>query len=77
MTVVTLHLYARFREHVAGAPEVEVAIDPGTTILQLLERYEVPLPEIRIVFCDHRLVGLDHALQGGETVGVFPAIGGG
>lgn len=77
MTEVMLHLYTGFREHADGKPSLSVMIEPGQTVRQLLQPLGIPLEETRIIFCNNRIVDLDHALHGGETVGVFPAVGGG
>ena len=77
MSVVTANLYASFRKHVGGKPSVQVAIQPGQTIEQLLLQMGIPVEETRILFCNNRIVDRSHPLQGGETVGIFPAIGGG
>jgi molybdopterin converting factor small subunit len=77
MPQVTVNLYATFREHVGGQPSVVLEIEAGQTIGQLLSELGVPLEQIRIIFCNHRLTEPGHRLEGGETVGVFPAIGGG
>jgi molybdopterin converting factor small subunit len=74
---VTVHLYATFRKHAQGQSALHVAIAPGQSVEELLRQLGVPVEQTRILFCNHRLVGLDHPLQGGETVGVFPAMGGG
>jgi len=37
----------------------------------------VPAEKTRIIFVDNRAAELDRPLDGGEQVGVFPAIGGG
>ena len=77
MPEVTVNLYASFRQCAGGAPSVDVTIEPDQTIEQLLVQLNIPIDQVRITFCDHRLVPLSHCLQGGETVGVFPAVGGG
>ena len=77
MPDVTVNLYATFRGHIDGRPSVTVSIDSQQTIQQVLDRLAVPASEIRIIFCNNRLVDRSHVLEGGETVGVFPAIGGG
>ncbi len=77
MPQVQVQLYAALREYVGRAPSVGVEIATGQTIRQVLEQLHVPPEEARIVFVDARAAGLDDALQGGEQVGVFPAIGGG
>ncbi|MHB0955965.1 MAG: MoaD/ThiS family protein [Pirellulaceae bacterium] len=77
MPVVRVNLYATFRQQVGGKPWVDVPIQAGQSIEQLLAELGVPLTETRIIFCNNRLVDRTHALEGGETLGVFPAIGGG
>jgi molybdopterin converting factor small subunit len=77
MPEVRVNLYAGFRKIIGGRPSVEVAIQEGQTIEQLLHALGIPSEETRIVFCNNRLVDRSHSLEGGETVGVFPAIGGG
>ena len=77
MACVSIHLYASFRACAGGAPEVQLEVEPGETIQQVLERLGVPVDKTRIVFVDNRAAELSHPLSGGERVGVFPAIGGG
>jgi len=77
MPAVHVNLYAGFRRKVGGQPSVDVSIEAGQTIEQLLEQLGVPLEETRIIFCNNRLVDRTQALTGGETIGVFPAVGGG
>ncbi len=77
MPAVTVNLYASFREHIGGQASVNVEIAVGETIEQLLGILGVPIEQARIIFCNNRLVEPSHPLAGGETVGVFPAIGGG
>ncbi len=77
MPTVTVNLYATFRQHIGGRPTATVSVDPGQTIEQLLNQLEVPIEQTRIIFCNHRIVDISHPLQSGETIGVFPAVGGG
>lgn len=77
MPEVTVNLYASFRRHIDGRPSARVPVATGQTIEQLLQQLSIPLEETRIIFCNNRLVDCTHRLEGGETVGVFPAIGGG
>lgn len=77
MPTVTVNLYAAFRAHIDGRPSVTVEIEAGQTIQQLLESLSVPADQARIIFCNNRIVDLSHSLAGGESLGVFPAIGGG
>jgi molybdopterin converting factor small subunit len=77
MPQVQVQLYAALREYVGRAPSVQVDIAPGQTVRQVLEQLGVPIDKARIIFVNARAAGLDDPLQGGEQLGVFPAIGGG
>ncbi len=77
MPQVKLRLYATLRVHAGGTPSMDVDIEPGQTVRQVLQRLGVPPEQARIIFVDHRAGSLSQPLQGGEHVGVFPAIGGG
>jgi len=77
MPQVKVNLYATLRKYIAGAPSVRVDIDPGQTVGQVLVGLGVPADQTRIIFVNNRAADLSHVLQGGEHLGVFPAIGGG
>jgi molybdopterin converting factor small subunit len=77
MPRVTANLYATLRKYVDGESSVDVAIEPGQTVEQLLVHLAIPVEQTRIIFCDNRRVETSHRLAGGETVGIFPAVGGG
>ncbi|MHC4180325.1 MAG: MoaD/ThiS family protein [Planctomycetota bacterium] len=77
MPEVKVNLYATLRSHIGGAPSVQLEIDPGQTVGQVLERLGVPTGQTRIIFVNNRAAGLSHVLQDGDKLGVFPAIGGG
>lgn len=77
MPQVKVNLYATLRQYIGGALSIEVEIDPGQTIEQVLASLGVPADQTRIIFVNNRAADLSLALQGGEKLGVFPAIGGG
>ncbi len=77
MAHVTMNLYATLRSYVGGVASVEAEIEPGQTVAQVLEQLGVPLEHTRIVFVNSRAATTSQPLEGGEHVGVFPAIGGG
>jgi molybdopterin converting factor small subunit len=77
MPQVKVNLYATLRKYIGGEPSVEVEIESGQTIRQVLGRLGVPADQTRIIFVNNRAADLSYALQGGEQLGVFPAIGGG
>ena len=77
MAEVKVSLYAMLRQYIDGAPSTEVEIEPGQTIQEVLSQLGVPADQTRIIFVDNRPAGLSDPLQGGEQLGIFPAIGGG
>ena len=77
MSQVTVNLFAGFRKFVDGKPSVDVEIEPGQTVHNVLDELGVPAEHTRIVFVDNTAADLSQPLEGGETLGVFPAIGGG
>ncbi len=77
MPQVHVSLYATLRRYIGGAASVAVEIEPGQTIAQVLEGLGVPAEGTRIIFVSHRAAELSRRLQGGEQIGVFPALGGG
>ncbi len=77
MPQVQVNLYAVLRKYIDGAASIEVEIESGQTIEQLLQQIGVPADQTRIIFVDSRAAGLSDTLEGGQQIGVFPAIGGG
>ena len=77
MAQVIVNLYATLRAYVGGTPSVEVDVEPGETVGEMLERLGVPPDQIRILFVNHRAATFAQTLDDGDRVGVFPAIGGG
>ena len=77
MPEVKVNLYATLRQYVGGAASVDVDVEPGCTIEQVLGRLGIPIDQTRIIFVDNRAAGLSDTLQGDEQIGVFPAVGGG
>ncbi len=74
---IHLRVFATFRQYIDGAESVEADVGAGDTIADVLGRLGIPVDEARIVFVDGRKTNLTKELSGGETVSVFPAIGGG
>jgi len=74
---ITLHLYASFRQYAGGQASISVPIQSGQTVESVVRELKIPLDEVRLVFTDHRIASLTARLEGGETVGIFPAVGGG
>ena len=77
MPQVQVNLYAVLRKYVDGDASIEVEIESGQTIEQVLQQIGVPSDQTRIIFVNSRAAGLSDRLEGGEQIGIFPAIGGG
>ena len=77
MPQVKVNLYATLRRYIGGAPSIEVEIEPGQTVQQVLGQLGVPADQTRIIFVNNRAAGLSQVLHRGDKLGIFPAIGGG
>ena len=77
MALVKLNAYATLRAYLGGAASKEMEIEPGETVGVLLDRMGIPRDQTRIIFVNNRPANLSDRLEGGEQIGVFPAIGGG
>ena len=49
----------------------------GTTIGGLLEQLGIPIEEVNLIFINRHLGNLTSSLEGGETLSLFPPLGGG
>ncbi|MBI5904946.1 MAG: MoaD/ThiS family protein [Deltaproteobacteria bacterium] len=72
---VTVKLFATFRK---GRFDVEVReVPPGTTVSRIVEEAKLPEKEIGIVLVNSRHADLAKALADGDTLAIFPLVGGG
>jgi molybdopterin converting factor small subunit len=72
---VTLKLFASFR---TGRFDIEsVDYPPGTTVANVADSLKLPRNELGIMMINNRHVKLDHLLADGDTVALFPLLGGG
>jgi molybdopterin converting factor small subunit len=72
---ITVKLFANFRH---GRFNVENRqYQPGTTVGQIVEEVGIPEGELGILLVNSRHVGLDHELHDGDTLAIFPLVGGG
>ena len=72
---VTLKLFASFR---TGRFDIETAdYPPGTTVADVVESLKLPRTELGITMINSRHVKLDHLLADGDTLALFPLLGGG
>lgn len=72
---VTVKLFATFR---TGRFAVETREYPdGTTVGQIVRELEIPEPELGILMVNSRHVDLERVMADGESLAIFPLVGGG
>jgi sulfur-carrier protein len=73
---IDLKLYASLHKFCPDHPE-HFPVEPGTTVLSLIERLGIPLHQAKLIFVNGVRCELTTSLNGGERVGIFPPVGGG
>ena len=77
MTVhITINLFATLKKFTPESSD-SYPVKPGITVKKLLEELFVPEDEVKLIFIDGVKQGFAAILNGGERVGIFPAVGGG
>jgi molybdopterin converting factor small subunit len=72
---VTVKLFATFR---ANRFDIEVREYPdGTTVAKVVDELCLPREKLGILMVNSRHVDLDRELHDGETLALFPLLGGG
>lgn len=72
---VTVKLFASFR---AGRFDIETGDYPaGTTVADVADQLNLPQSELGIMMVNNRHVKLGHILVDGDTLALFPLLGGG
>jgi molybdopterin synthase sulfur carrier subunit len=72
---VTVKLFADLRR--GRPPERSVEVEPGTTVGTLMRSLDIPARAVTIHFVNGRHAGPDTLLADGDTVALFPPVGGG
>ncbi len=72
---ITVKLFATFRQ---GRFDLENREYPtGTTVGDVVKDLEIPEEKLGILMVNSRHVDLDRGLEAGETLAIFPLVGGG
>ncbi|RJR49251.1 MAG: MoaD/ThiS family protein [Desulfobacteraceae bacterium] len=77
---VELRLYASLGKYMPeqrSGPSESMEVAEGSTIRAVLERLNVPLDSVKIIFLNGLHASGDEALKNGDRVGVFPPVAGG
>lgn len=72
---VNVKLFATLREGRFKQEFTELEND--SRVLDVLKKYELPLEEVAICLVNGRDADNEHVLQNGDTVSLFPPVGGG
>jgi len=72
---VTIKLFATFREGRFAVDKREYT--QGTKVGLIVDELDIPREQLGIVMVNSRHVDLDHKLQDGDTLALFPLVGGG
>lgn len=77
---VYVKLFATLRRYVKSAVygvPLEVDLDEGATIADLIHHLNLPAEEVKLAFVNARARPEDWRLEQGDEVGIFPPVGGG
>ena len=72
---VNVKLFASLREGRFKAEKTELTDD--SRVIDVIEKYDLPLEEVAICYVNGRDADNDHVLRDGDTVSLFPPVGGG
>ena len=75
MTRVTVKLFATLREGRFNVDSLE--LQPGSTVTTIVHRLGIPEKEATLIFLNGRHADLSTELFDGDTLAIFPPIGGG
>ena len=73
---IHIKLFATLRKYLPEAPET-YPIESGISVEELIEQLGIPVKAVKLVFINSVKSELASRLNGGETVGLFPPVGGG
>jgi molybdopterin converting factor small subunit len=77
---IELKLFGEFRTYIAGMKIGEsktIRCKSGTTISEVLNLYNIPFEQVKIIIVNGRAKTFDYKLNDGDTLAIFPAIAGG
>lgn len=80
MITVHVRLFAtlrRFFPDLQLDETMQVNLPDGATVGQLIDRLNIPVEEIKIVFVNNIFRDMGYSLKNGDMVSIFPPVGGG
>ena len=80
MITVHVKLFASLRHRFPGlgiGEMMAVELPDGATAGQLVEQLDLPRDLVKIIFVNHTIRKENHRLLAGDTIAIFPPVGGG
>jgi len=76
--VITVKLFGNLRDYLPGKTTVcSVEAADGSTVGEVLDRFEVPRDKLRIILVNSYRSRLEHVLEDGDVVAAFQILPGG
>lgn len=72
---VNVKLFATLRD--GRFKEEKTIIEQNTIIKDVINKYAIPVEEVKICLVNGRDADLNHSLKNGDTLSLFPPVGGG
>lgn len=72
---IKVRLFATLRE--GRGKELQLQLEAGTTVQMILDQLAIPLEDVAIMLVNGRDTHPDNVLINGDTLSVFPPVGGG
>lgn len=66
-----------YPQGIRAGQSFDVEVPEGCTVGDLADRLALPRDEIKVTFVNGRARSLEHRLEPGDQVGIFPPVGGG
>ncbi len=76
MIKIELKLFATIARYLPDSKEPFLLLD-GTTIREVASKLGIPESEMKLTFVNGIQRPLDHVLDDGDRLGIFPPVGGG
>jgi molybdopterin converting factor small subunit len=80
MIKIRVKLFATLRQrypHLEIGEAMDVELPEGTDVESLVRHLQIPDDQVKIVFVNHVIQSREYPLVEGDSVGIFPPVGGG
>jgi sulfur carrier protein ThiS len=77
MAHISVNTYADLRSFTGGSASVQLDVEPGQSVADVLTQLGIPHERTKIIFVNNRPAELDTALRAEDRVDLFSALGGG